>query len=101
MEALAIIFLLVLIVGGLIVYNSFSWGFVLFKFWGWFIVPVFTTLPLITFWQAVGLMFVVALFHGKHLTPKEYDKTNAAVTVLLGPWLTLFVGWLIGAIWIF
>lgn len=101
MEVIIAIILVVLAVGALLVYHSFSWGFVLFKFWGWFVVPVFSTLPVLTFWQAVGLMFIIALFHGQHVKPKEYDEFDAATTVLIGPWLTLFVGWLIGTIWIF
>lgn len=84
-----------------IVYSSLSWGFVFYKFYSWFVLSVFTTLPEINFWAAVGLMFFVGLFHGNHIAPKETDNSSAIGTLFFGPWITLAIGWLIGTLWIF
>ncbi|HII95297.1 MAG TPA: hypothetical protein HA367_06150 [Candidatus Methanofastidiosum sp.] len=88
----------IIIVGLLLVYTSFSWGLVLFKFWGWFVLPVFENLPVLTFYQAIGLMLVIGLFHSHYITPKEYDMKNEMVSRLLHPWVALFVGWFINAL---
>lgn len=37
-------------------------GWALAKMWGWFVVPVFTSLPAITTLQAVGVQMVVSVF---------------------------------------
>ena len=85
------------------VYSAFAWGWVFFKFWGWFILPVFT-LPEINFWQAVGLMFFVLLFqiNKAHIQEKdEKDKKKQltiALAAIIAPWVTLFAGWFIHSI---
>lgn len=79
-------------------YGTLSWGLVLYKFWYWFLLPVFPGLTEITFVQAIGLVFVVSLFHtvNTQIIKKEYkDETNSVVNGLLAPWLTLFLGWLV------
>ena len=101
----AVIFLVAVIVGS-VVYESFSWGFVCFKFWGWFVLPVFTTLPHITFWQAIGLMFFISLFKAlnynsyNHSKDKEFEKVKLTSS-LIAPWITLLVGYGIGYYFIF
>ena len=95
MEILGASLLLVLILMGATIYGSLSWGFVLYKFWYWFILPVFVTLPLITFWQAVGIFFVIGLFNVPipNETKDEYlDKTKSYGNILI-PWVTLLMGW--------
>jgi hypothetical protein len=104
--------ILLAIIGGLLlfaalaVYGAFSWGLVFMKFYYWFLLPVFTTLPHITFWHAVGIMFVIALFErGSALTlnaiKKEYkDNTMVAIGAVLAPWMTLLVGYLFYIIFI-
>lgn len=86
---------------GMILYSSLSWGFVLFKFWSWFVLPVFGMLPEITWWQAVGLMFVIQLFQARPAVAKETDNTSNFVNVLLTPWLLLVIAWVIGSLWVF
>ena len=86
------------IVGILFFYEAISWGLVTWKFWYWFLLPVFPTLPAITFLQAVGLMFFISLFKAQptQAIKKEYiDQTNTTVTQVIAPWVTLFVGWLV------
>lgn len=100
MEAIIVGILAIALIFGLVIYSSISWGFVLMKFWVWFVLPVFPLLPVLTFWQAVGLMFIFGLFGKSQISPKEKDNTSVWTTLLLGPWLTLFGGWLIGTLFI-
>ncbi len=78
-------------------YGAFSWGLIFWKFWYWFLLPVFPQVPEITFLQAVGLMFVVDLFKNQvHQQIKaEYkDDKSTGLLSLIYPWLTLGIGWL-------
>lgn len=91
----------VVLLGIALFYGAFSWGLVTWKFWYWFLLPIFPTLPAITFLQAVGLAFFISLFKGQpaQAIKKEYaDQTNMAIAQILAPWLTLFVGWLVKVI---
>lgn len=85
---------------GMIIYSSFSWGFVLFKFWYWFLLPVFTTLPSVDFYQAVGLMFFISLLKTKSFdTPikDEYIISNI-FTQILAPLIVLVIGFFVKSI---
>jgi len=96
MEFLAIIFA-ILIIAGALIYTTLSWGLVVFKFWGWFLLPVFPAAPEITFIQAVGLMFLIGLTHqmDTQVVKKEYkDEFTAGVGAIIAPWLTLVIGWI-------
>lgn len=89
----------ILIVGLIVVlflYDTLAWGLVLFKFWGWFVLPVFVALPALSFVQALGLMFVIGLFknHNTQLIKKEYKVDNMDWLMWVMPWATLFFGWL-------
>ena len=87
----------------LFLYDTLIWGLVLYKFWGWFVLPVFVTLPAITFVQAVGLMLVVGLFKSNFIgeVKKEYaDQSKTWATIIILPWVTLFFGWLAYSIWL-
>lgn len=87
-----------LVLAATIIYTSFSWGFVMFKFWYWFLLPVFTTLPKIDYWQAIGLILFLMLFktiQTKRAVKDEYlddDKTSPYVSSILIPWITLGIG---------
>ncbi len=90
-----------LIISGMLIYSTMSWGWVCFKFWGWFVLPLFVDtnihLPEITFLQACGLMFFIGLFKNSYGSSikKEYRDENAATTsILISPWLTLLIAWL-------
>jgi hypothetical protein len=96
MEFLAIIFA-ILIIAGALIYTTLTWGLVVYKFWAWFLLPVFPNAPQITFIQAVGLMFLIGLTHqiDTQVVKKEYkDEFTAGVGALIAPWLTLLIGWL-------
>ena len=102
---IAIIVFLV-IIGAAFVYDTLAWGLVLYKFWGWFMLPVFVTLPALTFVQALGLMFVIGLFKNTYTgdtnIKDEYKKRKNTPTfsLLLSPWVALFFGWLAYTIWL-
>jgi hypothetical protein len=88
----------VLFIAALLLYNSFSWGLVVYKFWYWFTLPVFVELPEITYLQAVGLMFFIGLFQKQTLSviKKEYrDVSTESTITLISPWTMLLMGWVI------
>lgn len=91
----------------LVFYGALSWGFVFYKFWEWFLIPAFAlTFPevvihQITFPLAVGLLFIVSLFRNQdsQIIKDEYKNTTATTWgVLLAPWVTLFIGWLVKSV---
>jgi hypothetical protein len=98
MEIFGIVILAAIVFALALLYGSLSWGLVMYKFWYWFILPVFPSLPQITFVQAVGLMFFIGLFKGveTQVLKKEYkDETTASIAAIVAPWLTLIVGYLV------
>jgi len=79
-------------------YDALTWGLVCYKFWYWFLMPVFPTLPQIVFWQAVGLMFFISLFRNPVLgiMKKEYRDDNAqTIATIIVPWIALVVGYFV------
>ena len=91
------IIVFVIVIGGIFIYSTLSWGLVLYKFWGWFVLPIFVTLPALTFVQALGLMFVISLFKNQTIQSikKEYkDESTTMSLIFLSPWISLFFGWL-------
>lgn len=103
-----------LILGGvfgiylLLLYNAFSWGWVLLKFWYWFLLPVFPMLPHIGISAAIGLALCLTLFktHSSHgyqgklgsgekvLLKRKSEKSDW-ITGILAPWIVLSIAWLI------
>ena len=103
MEVLLIIIGVLFLLGFFILYSTFSWGLVTYKFWYWFLLPIFPELPLLNFWQAVGIMFFISLFksHSGEGIKSEYkDTTSHTISVLLAPWFTLLIGYLINILFI-
>lgn len=97
------IIIVVVILGAAFVYDTLAWGLVLYKFWGWFVLPVFVDLPEIMFVQALGLMFVIGLFknHATQSIKKQYrEEYTSLYVLLLAPWVSLLFGWLAYAIWL-
>jgi hypothetical protein len=95
MEVITLV-LIILAVCGLFIYSVTSWGLVLFKFWGWFVLPIFQSLPELTFAQAVGLMLVISLFKGVNsdVIKAEYKEKWGVWLGFAYPWITLLFGWL-------
>ena len=50
-------------------------GFLLMKTWAWFIAPVFTSVPKLTFTQSVGVSIFLSIFIAKRANKanKEYE----------------------------
>jgi hypothetical protein len=74
---------------GIYLYTTFTWGLVVYKFWYWFIIPVFTTVPHVNYIQAIGLMLFISLFKNHHS-----DSKSSNLMLFLTPWVVLFLGWL-------
>jgi len=83
---------------GALAWGAFAWGFVLYKFWQWFLLPVFPTLPHISISQAVGLMIVVQLFDKNipQVFDDEFlntDKKN--YFDIISPIIAFVFGWIV------
>lgn len=105
MATLIGVIIFIIIIGILFVYDTFLWGVILYKFWNWFVLPVFTTLPVLTLVQAIGLMFVINLFKSHFMGENIRDefkknKWESPVAILILPWITLIFGWLAWQIWL-
>ena len=93
----------VLLLGILTIYEILVYGFICFKFWHWFVIPVFPTLPNINYWQGVSLMMFIFLFHNVTKTispaPSSYSErveqiVDELVSTILKPWMMWFIGWM-------
>jgi hypothetical protein len=99
LEALAILLGVIALLVIALFYSTLSWGLVLYKFWYWFLLPVFTTLPQVDFYQCAGLFLFISLFkkHSAVANVKdEYTKestTTVNVINFLMPWLMLGLGY--------
>lgn len=83
-------------------YGTLAYGFVLYKFWYWFILPIFITLPHINYFQSVGIfLFLFAVGHSgglvynKEFKKKYVDEELALFIKLSTPWLILLIGYII------
>lgn len=84
----------------ILAYGVFSWGYVLFMFYAWFLEPVYVDIPHITLNQAFGLTLVLGLFKNNIINKKyeghtEIEVTSYWVSSLLYPWLTLLSGYIV------
>lgn len=98
MELILIILGVILLVPSIILYSSFSWGYVATILINWFILPIYPEFPVFTWFQLAGFMFVVNCFvHGSSIAnnlKKEYeDSTKSLILLLLAPWMTLLGAW--------
>lgn len=66
--------------------------------WGWFVVPLFPALPLLSFWQAYGLKIAVRVFVGAGHRPDKKDDTDDPAVKMGAAIGTPLL--LIGAAWI-
>ena len=66
-------------------------AFVLIRLWAWFIVPTFQ-LPILNYPYAIGLSLVIGLFT---IGIKTEEGKKILVYAILGPFLTLFMGWVV------
>lgn len=70
-------------------------GWVLTKLWAWFIVPFGA--PALSIPYAIGLALIVTYLTSRtsitKTAPTEIDWTKAFVEIVVGPLLTLLLGW--------
>lgn len=78
----------------LFIYGMFTYGIITLKFYNWFILPVFTTLPQIDFFQAIGISCFLALFKN-HYNSQDKEFAELLGERIFGPLLILFFGWII------
>jgi len=93
---------IMVLLGGIIAYNLFSWGFLITKFWAWFFIPAINhafpqiLINPINVW--IGIAFYLMTCFFKEI-PKEDDIQNTAKTdswiIILIPWFILIMGWII------
>ena len=82
-----------------VLYSAFSYGVLTYQFYAWFVLPVFPSLPHITFVQAIGISFFISLFKGHY--PSEYNsgsdsyKAKYGWADFLSPWIILLVGYIV------
>lgn len=99
MEVLVAILGVVALIIVALLYGSLSWGFVVSKFYVWFVLPLYPDAPQFTLMQFVGLMFFLSallpkVYVGK--VKKEYrEDNNDALMLLLAPWISFVLGWAI------
>lgn len=94
MEAIGILVLVLLF----LLYNAFAWGYVASVFYGWFVLPSFPNLPHFSYIEFIGFVLFMGVLTHKNPTniKDEYkDKGMDTIQLLIGPWVTLFFGWLV------
>lgn len=63
------------------VWNTVFRGLVIKIFWGWFLMPLFPALPVLTVLYAIGLSYVVGVFSPmRGLTSKELEEIKDSTT---------------------
>lgn len=80
----------------IIIYSSFSWGYVATVFQNWFICPIYPTFEKLSWRQYAGIMFFVGCFIRPSSldVKKEFKETNSMYAMFfLGPWIALFCAW--------
>ena len=83
-------------------YSALSWGFVTYKFWGWFLPIAFPSIaiPHLLYYQAIALIMFLDLFKTipTQYIKKEYkDESTAAIISIIAPWIVLGVGYFVYA----
>jgi thiol:disulfide interchange protein len=98
METLIALIGIAVVLLGLIIYDAFSYGFLFLKLYTWFLLPVFPMMPVIGFWEAVGLAFFTCVFR----RPKSHKNKDEEIdwTNLFTPWVVLLIAWILHA-WFF
>ena len=83
-----------------ITYHAFAWGFILYKYYHWFAMPISPNIPNISFYQAIGLSLIISLFKNNIfvIPNKEYrDDSFMIFIIVISPIIALFIGFLINS----
>ncbi len=81
----------------LILYFTFSWGFVSSILAKWFIYPIFPQFPVLTWLQFSGISFLLtSLLHGKSNTIGDEDENwiKKLLINIFNPWVLLVTAWI-------
>lgn len=86
----------------LTIYSILSYGYLFLKSYYWFVLPVFrfNNLPLINYYQSVGLMCFISLFTS-YIYVREmkgeykYDIGVEIIWSMIKPWFYLFIFYLV------
>lgn len=82
----------------LLFYGILSYAFVTFKFYYWFVVPVFPDVVALSFYQILFLRVFLVSIRGQQKSPKadkNEDKTQLFLGVLATPWSLLLTGYVV------
>lgn len=97
MEILISILAMISLIVIILAYISFSWGYVIHKLYGWFILNWFgDVLPEISVIQFIGITFFIHAIITRptvHIKEEYKDKTGMYASLILSPWITLLIGW--------
>lgn len=94
------IFLMLIAIGGFVIVVALIMmlqAYVFTQLWGWFILPLFTTAPALTYIQAIGLSLVLTFyFSGKNYANYKEKKWYGYVAGHIGSILFVwFIGWIV------
>lgn len=84
-----------------VIYNSFCWGYVAYKFYGWFVISSIPNLPQFSITEFVGFILFLSVIMPKsssHIKKEYKDGDSEILSMLLAPWIVLFLGWVIHSI---
>ena len=95
MEILLTIIIAIVVASILLLYTMAIWGLVCWKFWYWFVLPIFPALPQIEYYQAIGLLCFMCLFRNQSMKTIKTDKINEYTYMILDPWLILLSGYIV------
>ena len=87
-------------ISAMFIYSALSWGYTTLCFYNWFIFPVFTSLPIINYGQAVGIGLFIFLFNTKpvsfgvidNTTQESGSKNIEQILNFLTPWVICLLG---------
>lgn len=98
MEYLIALIIVGLLTIAIVLYNSFSWGYVASVIYKWFILTQFADLPSIEWWQFAGIMFFINCFiHNTttfYLKDEVKDNKRGLILSLISPWMALLGAWI-------
>jgi hypothetical protein len=80
-------------------YVIFVGGLTVYLFYAWFLLPVFTQLPELNYWQAIGISSFLYLFNQLKavdlITQKTHEKDDMVVYgTFLIPWIVIGLGFI-------
>lgn len=80
--------------GGMILYNAFSWGVVTWCFYNWFIQDFFH-LPEASMYQGIGMAMFIMIFKATIKSPNKDDESIPLWLHLIHPWFVWLSGGLV------